>query len=60
MRAEVCLRSAAYRGESVGRRSDEGVGDLERESWKSSGGLEEDVLVMVDGGGVGVTTSSRH
>lgn len=45
----------------MGRRSDDGVGDLERESWKSSAGLEEEEgVIMVDGGGVGVTTSSRH
>lgn len=47
-------------------RSDEGVGDLETESWNSRGGVEERgevvavVVVMVDGGGVGVTTNSRH
>lgn len=46
----------------MGMRSDEGVGDLERESWKSGGGVEVVVVVvvMVDGGGVGVTTNSRH
>lgn len=47
----------------MGRRTDEGVGDLERESWKSGGGVEVVVVVvvvMVDGDGVGVTTNSRH
>lgn len=51
----------------MGRRREEGVGDLERESWKSGGGVEEVeeeevvvVVVMVDRGGVGVTTNSRH
>lgn len=50
----------------MGRRSDEGVGVLERESWNSGVGVAERgevvavVVVMVDGGGVGVTTNSRH
>ncbi len=38
-----------------------GGGSLARESWKSGWGFEADVLVvMFEGGGVGLTTSSRH
>ena len=59
---------ALYRGEVSGRTRDEGVEAFARESWKSGGrglpllplpSVAMDV-VIIDDGGKGVMTSSRH